>query len=235
MERIGDQIWLGSTALPHDNPAAHQGQVFVDRLVDGKWERRELPDELATGVRPYDITGAAPDDVYLAAATLKNGEPTSMLAHWDGKSWTIEELPTPEDWADTGWCPEEVAVSHGRIYFWGRPQDDTERLFVSQDAGKTWKHAETPFIGVTDTDVHPESGDLLVSQVPKPFESETAVFDGETWTRYPRPAVIDYPSTAFSAAYVPGTDRMVASILLANSTDQPNRAKQYITTNTLVQ
>lgn len=211
---VGDQVWAAGAEVKAGSTPSEQ-QAFIDRYADGTWQRMRLPEELTS--KPsilLGVTGTGPDDVWLSGAFPTPQKDTPFAAHWDGKAFTVTELPVTADFPN-GWNADEVAKLGDTVYVTGRSLY-TDRTLVTgyRFDGTQWTEWKDRAISeVNDISVAPDGRSMVLGGWPAQNSniSEYATFDGSTWTRHAQPKELDKQGgQVLGVAHLPETDRSMA-------------------------
>ena len=141
----GDWLIVGATRPNDDTPP---GQAFLFHRVDGVWEAADIL--TATNGRAEDFFGNAVafmgDDVVLVASEQNSSGGLSAGAvfayHFDGLSWTLEEMLLPENPTLYLKFGRSLAVSGERLLVGGDGDDGPVKTgvayFFERDSAGTW-------------------------------------------------------------------------------------------------
>ncbi|MFB9903588.1 hypothetical protein [Allokutzneria oryzae] len=214
VERIGDQAWAVGVEQKVDpqTGAPSEQQAFLDRYVAGKVQRAELPKELtAKPSSLLSLTGAGPNDVWLSGVFPTPEKDTPFAAHWDGKAFTVTELPVPAEFPN-GWNADQIATMGGTVYVAGRSlyTDGTLTTGYRYD-GKAWSAwTDRGLFEINDLSVRTDNGAMIAGGWPSGTSniSQYASFDGKAWTSHEQPKELaGKDGQVLGVAYLPGTDR----------------------------
>ncbi|MFD8460277.1 hypothetical protein [Streptomyces antimycoticus] len=131
--------WLTSFDWDRDSGASTSR---LERWTGSGWQEVSLPAAPGGGeVRPWDITGTGPDDVWVTAEAVTGDVSDPLLYHWNGRGWTVREVPTPAE-HPTGWVANHaVATGRGSVYVVGKTNDAEvpEGTMATQWTGSHWQ------------------------------------------------------------------------------------------------
>src|SRR5690606_2675296 len=110
------------------NTDASKERPFVDHFDGKKWARVPLPKEFTSSAfgRVVGVDGTSGDDVWVTGTVGDAyADHTPLVAHWDGKAFTVTKLPVPAGLAK-GWYPRDLAVAGENVYVTGSGPTDAD-------------------------------------------------------------------------------------------------------------
>ncbi|MFB9908221.1 hypothetical protein [Allokutzneria oryzae] len=131
----------GVLAVGMNTPGSIKDGVPDVQSWDGtRWRRQVLPQLGKGGLT--SIAALAPDDVWAAGYTT-GGTQTTLVVHWDGRTWRKVDAPSAVG-ANT-WISGLTAVGPGEVWaVGGSVKGSAERPFVMRWDGRAWTATQTP-------------------------------------------------------------------------------------------
>ncbi|MFE2677300.1 hypothetical protein [Streptomyces hygroscopicus] len=220
---FGKSAWLTGFDW---NPDSGAEVSYLERWTGSRWQRVSLPTAPGGGrVRPSDITGTGPDDVWVSADALTGEVAAPLLYHWDGGGWTVREVPTPGA-HPTGWTAgHAVATGRGSVYWIGKTNDAgvPQATMAAHWDGSRWRSLPALPVDEANAAGADGAGRLWVSGwAPGDRHSVSARWTGTTWVTETLPADVtehSEMSTVLDIAGVPGTKGVFAAGMAGCASD----------------
>ncbi|MEU4897941.1 hypothetical protein AB0B12_14915 [Streptomyces sp. NPDC044780] len=208
------------------NPQSNAQVSYLERWTGAEWRRVSLPAAPGGGeVRPADITGTGPDDVWVTADAVTGEVSVPLLYHWDGGGWTVREVPTPAETA-TGWsATHAVAAGRGTVYVLGRTEDPRAAgaTMAVRWTGGGWR--SLPALPVDEANAAGADGAgrlWIAGWAPGDPHTVLSRWTGTKWATEKLPAEVtehSEMSTVLGIAGVPGTKGVFAAGLAGCASD----------------
>jgi hypothetical protein len=168
-----------------------------------------------------DVVAIAPGDAWAVGrwSSVPDAEPSPLIEHWDGETWTVAEAPVFDRWtqlrsvAASGpndvWAVGDTEVLVGDIL--------VQRAIFEHWNGRRWTVVASPLAArklpytLESVDARTRSDAWATGQLTHRTWTETISFhwDGDAWTEVPTPAPSDSLQLLTSVAIV-GRDRVWA-------------------------
>ncbi|MEU5644398.1 hypothetical protein [Streptomyces milbemycinicus] len=200
------------------NPQSGAEDDYLERWTGSGWQKVSLPAAPGGGtVRPSDIAGTGPDDVWVTADALTGEVAVPLLYHWNGSAWTVREVPTPSE-HPTGWVAgHAVATGRNSVYWVGKTNDAEvpTATMAAHWTGSRWQSLPALPVDEANAAGADGAGQLWIAGwKPGNPHSVLARWTGKEWATEELPADVtehSEMSTVLGIAGVPGTKGVLAA------------------------
>lgn len=155
-----DDIWAVGTKVT----ASGGGRIFAAHFDGTSWTEVATPPPGEGFSVLYDVSAAAPDDVWAVGEWYDRGEPRAVIVHFDGTSWSAPEIPdfgTYTTLFGVSALDADTAVAVGE----DQHDDDDSRVVIEWD-GTSWARANQDGESVANwpqaVDLSPDGGGWAV-------------------------------------------------------------------------
>ncbi|MFF7649225.1 hypothetical protein ACFZCY_05095 [Streptomyces sp. NPDC007983] len=190
---------------------------YLERWTGSAWQKVSLPAAPGGGdVRPSEITGTGPDDVWVTADAVTGTVSAPLLYHWNGSGWTVREVPTPTG-SPTGWTSgHAVATGRNSVYLVGKTNEDRPAAtMATRWTGSGWQ--SLPALPVEEANALGADGAgrlWIAGWTPGDPHSVLSRWTGTAWATEKLPADVtgkSEMSSVLGIAGVPGTKGVFAA------------------------
>lgn len=191
----------------------------LERWTGSTWQKVDLPAAPGGGqAQPWDITGTGPDDVWVTADATTGEKTVPLLYHWNGRGWTVREVPVPSE-HPTGWVANHaVATGRNSVYVVGKtndPQAPTATM-AAHWTGSRWRSLPALPVDEANAAGADGAGGLWIAGWTPGGDAHSVLarWTGTKWSTEKLPADVtehSEMSTVFGIAAVPGTKGVLAA------------------------
>lgn len=218
----GNSVWLTG----FDFQESTSSYEYRLEKWDGKaWQQVALPPGPGgKAPTPWAVVGTGPDDITVSAEVTEGKKATPLLYHWDGRVWTVQEVPVPSDYP-TGWIANRIAADpKGGVYAVGRQNEwnpTQDPGFVAHWDGKQWTSLPaSPFTEANATTVDNDGRLWTAGWADGKPHIQFAVWTGKEWQKDELPAEgtsRSEQSSVLAMTPVPGTKKLLAAGLFSSN------------------